>query len=107
MAEVQDRQALGLAEAAPQDVDNLLQAAAKEILTGHDYLNVVIKPLLQVVNDLPGPCMYITTLVPSSLRLYLTFSHRKWFMLTIGPLQLYKMLDSFEHKSAQAVCTFA
>jgi Prion-inhibition and propagation len=42
-AEIQDKQALGLVESAAQDVDNLLQAAAKEALTGHQYLNVVIK----------------------------------------------------------------
>jgi hypothetical protein len=42
-AEIQDKQALGLVESAAQDVDSLLQAAAKEALTGHQYLNVVIK----------------------------------------------------------------
>jgi hypothetical protein len=42
-AEIQDKQALGLVERAAQDVDSLLQAAAKEALTGHQYLNVVIK----------------------------------------------------------------
>lgn len=34
-------------------------------------------------------------------------SRRKWFMLALGPQNLHKMLDSFEDKSAQAVCTFA
>jgi len=42
-AEIQDKQALGLVERAAQDVDSLLQAAAKEGLTGHQYLNIVIK----------------------------------------------------------------
>jgi inosine triphosphate pyrophosphatase len=28
-------------------------------------------------------------------------------MLAIGPLKLHHMLDGFEDKSAQAVCTFA
>jgi hypothetical protein len=42
-AEIQDKQALKLVERAAQDVDSLLQAAAKEDLTGHQYLNVVIK----------------------------------------------------------------
>jgi hypothetical protein len=42
-AEIQDKQALGLVESAAQDVDGLLQAAAKEALTGHQYLNIVIK----------------------------------------------------------------
>ena len=42
-AEIQDKQALGLVESAAQGVDSLLQAAAKEALTGHQYLNVVIK----------------------------------------------------------------
>jgi hypothetical protein len=32
-----------LVENAAQDVDSLLQTAAKEALTGHQYLNVVIK----------------------------------------------------------------
>jgi hypothetical protein len=31
-----------LVESAAQDVDSLLQAAAKEALTGHQYLNIVI-----------------------------------------------------------------
>lgn len=44
-AEIQDKQALGLFESAAQDVDSLLQAAAKEALTGHQYLKIVIKGL--------------------------------------------------------------
>lgn len=28
-------------------------------------------------------------------------------MLALGPLELHKMLDGFEDKSTQAVCTFA
>ncbi|EUC38106.1 hypothetical protein COCVIDRAFT_23891 [Bipolaris victoriae FI3] len=39
------------------------------------------------MNDLPGP--YI-----------------KWFMLSLGPLNLHKLLAGFDDKSAQAVCTF-
>jgi Prion-inhibition and propagation len=42
-AEIHDKQTLGLVESAAQDVDSLLQAAAKEALTGHQYLNVVVK----------------------------------------------------------------
>ncbi|KAF1985992.1 Ham1-like protein, partial [Aulographum hederae CBS 113979] len=42
----------------------------------------------KAMNDLPGP--YI-----------------KWFMLALGPNELHKMLDGFEDKSTQAVCTFA
>ncbi|KAK7710948.1 nucleoside triphosphate pyrophosphohydrolase ham1 [Botryosphaeria dothidea] len=42
----------------------------------------------KAMNDLPGP--YI-----------------KWFMQSIGVQNLHKMLDGFEDKSAQAVCTFA
>ena len=42
-AEVQDKQALGLAESAAKDIGSLLQATVKEALTGHQYLNVVIK----------------------------------------------------------------
>lgn len=30
----------------------------------------------------------------------------KWFMLSLGPSELHKMLSGFEDKSAQAVCTF-
>ncbi|UPX12569.1 nucleoside triphosphate pyrophosphohydrolase ham1 [Ascochyta rabiei] len=41
----------------------------------------------KAMNDLPGP--YI-----------------KWFMLSLGPLELHKMLAGFDDKSAQAVCTF-
>ncbi|KAJ9642908.1 nucleoside triphosphate pyrophosphohydrolase ham1 [Coniosporium tulheliwenetii] len=42
----------------------------------------------KAMKDLPGP--YI-----------------KWFMLALGPHELHKMLDGFEDKSTQAVCTFA
>jgi hypothetical protein len=42
-AAIHDRNALGMVESAAQNVDNLLQAAAKEALTGHQYLNMVIK----------------------------------------------------------------
>jgi Prion-inhibition and propagation len=42
-AEIQDKQAFGLVESAAQDVDSLLQAAAKEALTNHQYLNIVNK----------------------------------------------------------------
>ncbi|RAQ99808.1 Ham1-like protein [Stemphylium lycopersici] len=41
----------------------------------------------KAMNDLPGP--YI-----------------KWFMLSLGPSNLHKMLSGFDDKSAQAVCTF-
>jgi inosine triphosphate pyrophosphatase len=40
------------------------------------------------MKDLPGP--YI-----------------KWFMLALGPHELYKMLEGFEDKTAYAVATFA
>ena len=33
-------------------------------------------------------------------------TNSKWFMLSLGPLELHKMLSGFEDKSAQAVCTF-
>ncbi|KAH8725209.1 inosine triphosphate pyrophosphatase-like protein [Phaeosphaeriaceae sp. PMI808] len=42
----------------------------------------------KAMNDLPGP--YI-----------------KWFMLALGPTQMHKLLEGFDNKSAQAVCTFA
>ena len=31
----------------------------------------------------------------------------KWFLEALGPQNMHKMLDGFEDKSAQAVCTFA
>lgn len=34
-------------------------------------------------------------------------ANSKWFMQSIGVQNLHKMLDGFEDKSAQAVCTFA
>jgi Prion-inhibition and propagation len=42
-AQIHDERSLKLVENAAQDVDSLLQTAAKEALTGHQYLNVVIK----------------------------------------------------------------
>src|SRR6266498_228310 len=41
-AQIHDEQSLKLVENAAQDIDSLLQTAAKEALTGHQYLNVVI-----------------------------------------------------------------
>lgn len=42
-AQIGDEQSLKLVESAAQDVDSLLQSAAKEVLTGHQFLNVVAK----------------------------------------------------------------
>jgi len=42
-----EKESLKFVEIAAQDVDNLLQAAAKEALTGHHYMNVVIKGRVQ------------------------------------------------------------
>ncbi|USP82176.1 hypothetical protein yc1106_09450 [Curvularia clavata] len=42
-AAIHEKQALQLVESAAYGVDNLLVAAAKEALTGHQYLNVTIK----------------------------------------------------------------
>ncbi|KAI9854174.1 MAG: hypothetical protein M1813_001344 [Trichoglossum hirsutum] len=42
-AQIEDEKSLNLVESAAQDVDSLLQTAAKEAITGHQYLNVVIK----------------------------------------------------------------
>ncbi|KAF2259145.1 hypothetical protein CC78DRAFT_621292 [Lojkania enalia] len=42
-AAIQDKQALELVESAAHGVDNLLLAAAKEALAGHQYRNVTIK----------------------------------------------------------------
>jgi Ham1 family len=44
-------------------------------------------------------------LVVRPFRLVLT-NTSKWFMLSLGPLELHKMLSGFDDKSAQAVCTF-
>ena len=38
-----DKESLKIVESAAQDVDNLLQAAVKEALIGHQYVNVVVK----------------------------------------------------------------
>ena len=46
--EIQDREALKLLESAAQNIDSLLQAAAKEVLTGHHYLNIVVKGKAQL-----------------------------------------------------------
>lgn len=43
VAEIQDREALKLLESAAQNIDSLLQDAAKEVLTGHQYLNTSVK----------------------------------------------------------------
>ncbi|KAL9001658.1 MAG: hypothetical protein Q9188_005371 [Gyalolechia gomerana] len=42
-ARLQDRRALELVESAAEGVDSLLQNAAREVLNGHQYLNVSIK----------------------------------------------------------------
>ncbi|KAI9765711.1 MAG: hypothetical protein M1840_007144 [Geoglossum simile] len=42
-AQIEDEQSLNLVESAAQDVDSLLQTAAKEAITSHQYSNVVIK----------------------------------------------------------------
>lgn len=41
--EIQAKQALKLVDTSTLNVDSLLLAAAKEAITGHQYLNVVIK----------------------------------------------------------------
>jgi len=42
-AEIGDKQSLELIENIAKGVDSLLQTAAQEVLTGHQYLNVVIR----------------------------------------------------------------
>lgn len=42
-AKVGDKQSLELIEKAAKGVDSLLQAAAREVLIGHQYLNVVVR----------------------------------------------------------------
>lgn len=42
-AELYDRRVLELIESITEDIDNLLQNAVKEALSGHRYLNVLIK----------------------------------------------------------------
>jgi len=54
--------------------------------------------------------MYVPSFPPSILPATTPSNpakNSKWFMLALGPLQLHKMLDGFDDKSAQAVCTFA
>lgn len=46
-AEIHDKQALELVESAAQDVYSMLHATAHEALTGHQYLNVVVKGTAQ------------------------------------------------------------
>ena len=53
-AEIQDKEALGVVENAAQDVDSLLQAAAKEALAGHQYLEVEIKGRAQTGDAISG-----------------------------------------------------
>ncbi|KAK3081032.1 hypothetical protein LTS18_010883 [Coniosporium uncinatum] len=82
-----------------QNVDLLeIQATIEDVTTAKckQAANQIGGPVLvedtalcfKAMNDLPGP--YI-----------------KWFMLALGPQQMHKMLDGFEDKSIQAVCTFA
>ena len=53
-AEIQDKEALGVVENAAQDIDSLLQAAAKEALAGHQYLKVMIKGRAQTGDAISG-----------------------------------------------------
>ena len=43
MTELHDRGALELVQSAAEGVDSLLQNAAEEALSGHRYLNVLVK----------------------------------------------------------------
>ncbi len=42
-AEIGDKEALELIEHTAKGVDSVFQAAAQEVLTGHQYLNVVVR----------------------------------------------------------------
>ncbi|KAH7553183.1 hypothetical protein BM1_08156 [Bipolaris maydis] len=57
------------------------------------------------MNDLPGPYMYVF-LPFFNPHPFLPCYRSKWFMLSLGPLNLHKLLAGFDDKSAQAVCTF-
>ncbi|KAF2756192.1 inosine triphosphate pyrophosphatase [Pseudovirgaria hyperparasitica] len=59
----------------------------------------------KAMNGLPGPYMYehFATAITSLCLTYL----RKWFMKSLGPHGLHKMLAGFDDKSATAVCNFA
>jgi hypothetical protein len=46
-AEIGDKESLELIENAAKGMDSLLQTAAQEVLTGHQYLNVVIRGQVQ------------------------------------------------------------
>ena len=49
--EFHDREALELVQSAAEGIDNLLQNAAKEALSGHRYLNVLVKGRLRLVTQ--------------------------------------------------------
>ena len=51
-AAIQDEESLGLVASAAQDVDGLLEAAAKEVRTGHQYLNVVVEGKAQTGDEI-------------------------------------------------------
>lgn len=60
----------------------------------------------KAMNDLPGPYMYHSPQPLCFTPCCANVSNSKWFMLSLGPLELHKMLSGFDDKSAQAVCTF-
>ena len=49
-AQAHDEQSLKLIESTVEGVESMLQAAAKEALTGHQYLNAVVKGKTQIGN---------------------------------------------------------
>ncbi|KAF2086890.1 Maf/Ham1 [Saccharata proteae CBS 121410] len=67
----------------------------------------------KAMNDLPGPYMYACSRVSFHVQYARETwsttnqtSPSKWFMQSLGPENLHKMLAGFDDKSAQAVCTF-
>ncbi|KAF1998885.1 Ham1-like protein [Amniculicola lignicola CBS 123094] len=98
LAEVQAILA-GVIELTNQNIDLVeIQGTVEEVTTdkARRAADAIQGPVLvedtclcfKAMNDLPGP--YI-----------------KWFLLSLGPQNLHKMLSGFDDKSASAVCTFA
>jgi inosine/xanthosine triphosphate pyrophosphatase family protein len=57
------------------------------------------------MGGLPGPYMYFP--FSETFDKTLKRAPRKWFLQALGNENLHKMLDGFDDKSAQFVCTIA
>jgi hypothetical protein len=61
-------------------------------------------PVLQGY-ERPARTLHVTSHPLNLYKIILTV-RSKWFMQSLGASQLHKMLEGFDDKSAQAVCTF-